>query len=269
MNKWIYGASKKVSIYLLIFSAILLAIVFSPLGESFMSSETANTINNILIGMATSLIGIIVTVSFVQYTFDKQNEEQSKKDEIRTIKRYNKYMNTLILKYSMFYISVTTRLENRNNVDLDNAFHHKFKFNDMADMYMTSMYISEGFLTQAIVLFYRAEEKIREYMFKMLENIDFKYNTGLEEILLEFVTKSVDLDMRGSILNAMHTSMGAKKMSEVVSEYIADEKHDWLGMFDRNELKGNMMFPYVIFYYNIQDQARLLQNYLDYVKALG
>ena len=36
---------------------------------------TANNINNILFGMATNLLGIIVTVSFVQFFIDKQNHD--------------------------------------------------------------------------------------------------------------------------------------------------------------------------------------------------
>lgn len=268
MCKWIKSAAGIVSTVLMIINIMLFILIFSTYGESFLSMETANTVNNILIGIATGLIGIVVTVSFVQYIFEKKAEEQTRNDEIITIKRYNKYMNTLIIKYTMFYISVTTKLENRNKVDLNNPFCHKFKFSDMADMYKTSMYLSEGFSEPSIVLFYRAEEKVREYMLKMLENIDFKYNKCLEKVLLDFVTKSVDLDMRGNILNARNTTLGKKMMSEVVSEYIAEEKYDWLGKFKRDELKGNMMFPYVVFYYNIQDQMRLLQEYSEYIGNL-
>lgn len=268
MNRWFFNAARKVSGVLFILSAAFIYMTFSTIGENVMSVKTANVINNILIGISTGFIGIIVTVLFVQYTFDKQDEAVKRKDEIMTIKRYDKYMETLIRRYSRFYISVTTRRCNWGKVDFEHPFEHIFSFSDMADMYRPSMYLSEGFLEPSIELFYRAEEDLRNYMLRMLENIDFKYNDPLEKILLEFVTKSVDLDMRGNILGALKTKFGNEKATDCISREIADEKYDWLGKFQRKELNGNTMLPYVTFFYNIQNQMRLLQKYLNYVKQL-
>ena len=268
IKKWIYSVAGKLSVTLMSVSVLLICLIFSSCGEEFLSIETANTINNILIGIATGLIGIVVTVSFVQYAFDKQDEAKERKFEITAIKRYDKYMRTLILKYLMFYLAVTTRLNNRNNVDVENAFNHSFKFSDMADMYLTSAYINENLMEPSIVLFYRYEDKLREYMLRMLENIDFKYNAGLEEILLDFVTKSMDLNMKGNILGALNTMFGNKKASEEISKDIANEQNDWLEMYNKGKLKSNTMLPYVIFYYTIQDQVRLLKKYNDYIISL-
>lgn len=268
-KKLLHSAAGKVSKVLVIISALLIFLIFSSYGESFMSTETANTINNILIGIATGLIGIVVTVSFVQYAFDKQDEEKKRMEEILTIKRYDKYMETLIRRFLMYYISVTTRLKNREKVDLDDVFNYQPKFSDIADMYLTSMYLSEGFLESSVTLFFRSEEKLREYMLRMIESIDFKYNAHIEKILLDFVTKSVDLDMRGNILGATSTKLGKNKMlSEYVSEQISNEAYNWTEKFQRGELNGNLMFPYVLFYYTIQDQVGLLKKYTDYIKNL-
>ena len=269
MKKWICNTAGKVSVALVSVSVVLVCLIFSSCGENFLSAETANTINNIRIGIATGLIGIVVTVSFVQYAFDKQDEEKKQMEEILTIKRYDKYMRTLILKYLMFYLAVTTRLNDRNKVDVENAFNHSFKFSDMADMYLTSAYMNENLMEPSIVLFYRYEEKLREYMLRMLENIDFKYNAHIEKILLDFVTKSVDLDMRGNILGATSTKMGNNKiLSEYVSEQISNETYNWTEKFQSGELKGTLMFPYVLFYYAIQDQVGLLKKYNDYIISL-
>lgn len=269
INIWIHTAAGKVSIVMIIISMLLLILAWSTVGITFISMHDANTANNVLIGIATNLLGIVVTVSFVQYFIDKQDDVRKRKDEIMTIKRYDKYMQTLIRRFLMYYVSVTTRIHDRNKVESDNAFKRRFKFSDIADMYSPSMYLNEGFLEPSIVLFYRAEEQIREYMLKMLENIDFKYNEPLEKILQDFVTKSVDLDMRGNLLGALDTRMGKReKLSEYVSKEISNENEDWLGMFQRGKLKGNLMMPYVIFYYSIQDQTRMLKDYIGYIKEL-
>lgn len=268
IKKWIRSAAGKVSVVLMTVSLLLVCLIFSSCGQDFLSTETANTINNILIGVATGLIGIVVTVSFVQYAFDKQNEEKERKEEILTIKRYNKYMQSLIQKFCMFYIPVTTRLKDRNRAMEENPFNHQFKFSDIADMYSTSMYVSESLAKPAIVLFYDAEERLREYMLRMLENVNFKYNTEIENILLEFVTKSLDLDVRGGILDAINTRCSNERMCDIVSRDIANEAYDWIGEFQRGKLKSNLILPYVLFYYNVHDQVRLLKAYTAYVDKL-
>ena len=72
-SNWLCSAAGKVSRVLIFISAVLICLIFSSYGEDFLSVNTANIINNILVGIATGLIGIVVTVSFVQYVFDKQN----------------------------------------------------------------------------------------------------------------------------------------------------------------------------------------------------
>ncbi|NBH83644.1 hypothetical protein D7X88_12380 [bacterium C-53] len=65
LRKWLKSAAGKISVFLLIISIILLIIACSSWGD--FTDRTANNINNILFGMATNLLGIIVTVSFVQF----------------------------------------------------------------------------------------------------------------------------------------------------------------------------------------------------------
>lgn len=269
LKKWFKSAAGKLSIIMIVASMLLLLVAWSTIGSSFMTERDANTANNILIGIATNLLGIVVTVSFVQYFLDKQDDEEKCRNEIKTIKRYDKYMQTLIRRYFMFYISVTTRLKNRNMVDVEHSYEHNFEFSDLADMYQTSMYLSEGFLDSSIELFYQAEEKLRDYMLKMIENIDFKYNPDIEKLLQDFVTKSIDIDMRGQILGATNTRLGKnQKLSEYVSKEIANESNDWLGKFEKGELQGNLMIPYVLLYYNIKDQIRMIKKYLAYMKEI-
>lgn len=62
-----------VSIWLLGASILLLVLACSSWGN--LSARTSNNINNILFGLGTNLIGIIVTVSFVQFFLDKQSEK--------------------------------------------------------------------------------------------------------------------------------------------------------------------------------------------------
>ncbi len=271
INKWRHSAAGRVSIMLVLVSIFLLFLAWSPLGIGFLTVDEANFANNVLIGLATNLIGIVVTVSFVQYFLDRQNEVKERKEENEKILRYNKYMQTLIRRYLMFYMSLTTRIADRKEAgDVDKAFTHTFKLSDMADMYQTSLFLTEGFSDSTIELYYKAEYELRNYMLKMLENIEFKYNTELAGLLLDFTVKSIDLDMSGQMLERakMKKYGNGKKDIEYIEKMIADEKYDWIGKFGRGELQGNLMLPYVILYYTCQEQVGMIKKYTEYIKNI-
>ena len=268
VKKWLHSAAGRISVVLFIAFIILILIACSNIGSSWMTERQANNANNILFGVATNLIGIIVTVSFVEYFIDKQDEEKEQEEERKKILRYHKYMKMLIRRYLTFCMSITTRLEDREKAgDLDALFTRTFKLSDMADLYKSSLLLTEGFSETSIELFYKADHDLRDYMLKMLENIDFKYNEKLADLLQEYTVKSVDFDMSGQMFErAKLRKYGVgKKDVDLIEKMISDESKDWLGKFKRGELKGNLMMPYVLLYYAIQDQIRMIKKYTELI----
>ena len=59
-----------------------------------------------------------------------------------------------------------------------------------------------------------------------------------------------------------------KKMIDDISRDIANEKYNWLKMFQSGKLKSHSMLPYVLFYYNVQDQVNLIKAYIDYINDI-
>lgn len=84
MKKWIKSAAGIVSITLFVISIILLLVAICLDYENF-----SNNINNTLFSLATNLLGIIITISFVQHFIDRQNEKEDHREENLKIKRYN------------------------------------------------------------------------------------------------------------------------------------------------------------------------------------
>lgn len=226
------------------------------------------SINNILIGLATNLLGIVVTISFVQYFLDKQDIENEKKEEIAKIKRYDKYMKILINIYLRNYIALTTRLTDRRDINVEEAFNHSFKLSDMADMYKPSLFINEDYFVSTIELFFQAEERINDYMLKMLENIDFKYNETLCDIIQDFVIESAKYNLRGQILGNRYKKNGNKMLSDDVVNNMLDDSVNWIEMYEKGELFNNIMWPYIVFYYSIQEQVKRIKCYKEYMNGL-
>ena len=179
-------------------------------------------------------------------------------------------MQTLIQRYLMFYIAITTKILDRNKVDIKRVFEHNFELADMSDMYKPSLYMTDGIMEPSIVLFYKAEEKLCDFMMDMVKNIDFKYNEKLYTILEEFLMESTVYDVRGTILGNMNLQGDGerKRLSDIMADNLTNKTHDWLGRFQRKELFGNAMYPYVLLYYGIREQMRIIKRYNDYIGQL-
>ncbi len=264
--KWRKTAAGKISIILCITSVILLIIACSSWGN--FCERTANNINNILFGIATNLLGIIVTVSFVQYFIDKQDEQEEHIQEKNMIIKYNRVLLLFLKKYKKYHNCVTNPMKERKNIDVLKL-NTTFQFQDMRDMYRQSLYLSDGFYEPSIVLFYRAEDELRNYMIKMLENIQFKYHKELYDILIEFVELSQSIDIRGSILDDVLVKKIDENFLKNVETYIRDAvQHKWVERALEGQLISNIMLPYVQLYWLLQKEAEILNRYETYMSEL-
>ena len=104
----------------------------------------------------------------------------------------------------------------------------------------------------------------------MLENIDFKYHPDLARLLLEFTVKSTDSDESGQILERakMKKISSRDAAIEIVEKMMVDETTDWVKEYRQGNLRGNVILPYVMLYDTIQDQARMIKEYIEYIKKL-
>ena len=270
LKRWSQTAAGKVSIFLLAISSIMLLFVLLNC-TSIMGIDdiTADNIDNILIGLATNLIGIMVTVSFVQYFIDKQNKKEECKEEIEKILRYNKIMKLLIARYTLFFQCVTSPIEKRTKYALSNDLMRDFSFSDMADLYKLSAVLTVELLKPSIELFYEAEQALRNYMVEMIKNIDFKYNRKIENVLIEFIGQSQEMDVSGVIINNQQIFVGNIKQSDEVSQYIKDDiQHKWVDRYLQGNLSAHLMRPYVTLYLLLKIEGRLLTEYQQLIDAL-
>ncbi len=256
IRKWFKSAAGIISIFLLIISIVLIIIACSPWGH--FTERTANNINNILFGVATNLLGIIVTVSFVQFFIDKQNYVVEKKDELKAILKYNKVLSIFIEQYTLYYRCITTpdsedkSTEYKLNID--------FSFEDMCDMYSPNVYLHEKMFEPAISLFYKCESHIREYMMTILQNIQFKYYNEIRQILEQFIRESFLLDVRENIMGNMNMMVEKEKLVDIIHKEMKDTTQDWVKIISKNK-HANVMAPYVQLYLLLKEEAELLIKY--------
>lgn len=260
-NNWFLTAAGKVSTSLLAVSFVLL--LFACINNK------SNNIDSIFIGLATNLLGIIITVSFVQFFIDKQDKEEEKRDEIEKIQRYHKVMVLLIDRYTLFFQCLTSTNEERTKYVGRKDLLRDFSFSDMADLYKFSRVLSVELLRPTIELFYDAEQELRNYMIEMLKNIDFKYNKPIESLLIEFIKKSKEMDVSGVIINNQKILFDNEKSVDTISQYIKDEdNYNWVQKYKQGQLSGNVMTPYVTLFFLLKNEGKIIMEYQQLINSL-
>lgn len=168
---WIKSAAGKISIFLMIMSIIILALACSFWGN--FTEKTASNINNILFGLGTNLLGIIVTVSFVQFFLDKQNEKVEYAYEREKILRFDRIMQILIQYYIMYFNTITTPMSQRGSVS-PTEIKQQFSFTDMKDFIHSLYFCETKAMSQlsplSMMLNWNSENTVRSLLLKSISN---------------------------------------------------------------------------------------------------
>lgn len=139
IGSWFKTCAGKLTVLLLIFCLILLGISFLPIFKT--SSHLKDNFENIVIGIGTNIFGIIITVSFVQFILDKQNEKEERIAEKEKIIRFYQIMSFRIEKYFQVFAQITTPLSVFSQQQ-DKYINPDFKFEDMQDLYFPCLLIA-------------------------------------------------------------------------------------------------------------------------------
>ena len=266
---WAKSAAGIISICLFIISIALLGLGCSPWGN--FSERTANNINNILFGLGTNLLGIIVTVSFVQFFLDRQDKKVKQQCERDKILRFDRIMQIHIRRYIVYFNTVTTPMDQRGQIS-DHKLKGEFTFCDLKDLYQQSLLLRDKSYTPAIQLFYDAEMELRKYCIECIAQIDFQYYPELLDNVTQFIEISLGLDMRSAVLGNMQLVIGKggeqKKYIDVIRDYISDTSKDWVSIIHDAKTTSSMMAPYVHLFDMLTYEKACIEVYQAHIALL-
>lgn len=257
MKKYIQLASVKVTISLFIVIAILCVVneIYFNVG---LDSYTSGSI--------TELLGIIVTVCFVEYIYKKSNEREDKQYEINEIKRADKVMQLHIQKFIERYYEISTPINNRSG---PSVMSDSFKLSDMCDLHTSSLDVNNGWGTSCAELFFEKELILRQYIIDMLGKINFKYNKGLEEVLIEFVSISISFNSSKTIIFASQRKLGDEPEVDFVKTALVEHGDKFLKqVIAKESYPSNLLTPYACLYIMMVNECNLINRYSEIVKAL-
>ena len=258
--KYIKSAAGKTAVIL--FLAII--IILSQISPS--KYET----RELFLSFVPTLFGIIVTVCFVQYLFDKQKSKEEKHEERRKIIRYYKVVSIVRDYYVIHYNSLFQQISD----DYTNGVHIKkdTNFCEMIHLYEGNFFLNEQIQRPRIEIFYEKEEALIDSLVRMSENVEFKYYKELGETIIDIIKCSKSYDVKGIILSNHSTMLkdnsGDHRLSEYVIQQIKDSKRDYCSEYLTGKLKSSILIPYVMLYFLLKEEARLLENLQLQIKEL-
>ena len=258
--KWVKTPAGIISCTIL--AATILLVVFNELCFQTKLEDYTS-------GVVTGFIGIIVTVVFVQFLFDRKNIHDSKAQEGKAIARANRVLQNYLSRYKLLYYCIATPIADRDfkNATMPDAFTLK----DMRDLHQPSLLITLSITKPSVDSFLEIELTIRNHMIAMLNNIDFKYYSEIGTILLSFIETSILGDVRGSFFVMPNMFFGKEETAKIIHRML-DEDADELYRKIRagEEGKGaHLVHPYILLYAMMNDERGLIRQYNEHVSRIG
>ena len=215
-----------------------------------------------------SLLGIILIGLFLnslshQHGVEVQENEkkiQQKRDKKRTIERFsafNQLVELKIKRYLAYSIPITTPISGR---EFDTV-NENFSFNDMADLFQTTLRMTDNIFTPAIEYYF---ESLKELVESLEEIVKLGYTQSwpeIERLCLEFIEISKELDFSAYILNQPNIRLGDQKGSDFDVEMIKNHKGEV------KYIQSNSINAYVALYNLIHESYGFIKKYREL--ALG
>ncbi len=250
--------SVKISIPLFLIATLLIFFPFFPF-----SINNREVYNNISIGLGTNIYGLIITIMFIQRILDKHNLEKDIREEKEKIIRLNSLVQISITDYITSFQELTTPISKTQSLNLN------FSFEDIQDLYYSSLLITK-LQKSKIVVFYENEKKLENDLLRMLSEINFFHYPKIRDIIISFIKEIKMNDVCEGIIANKKITAGNKTLGDLAIEMIKDNKNqNWITKFDNNQLRGNIIVPYVVLYKSLHKQISLIIDYQNLIKQIS
>lgn len=246
----------KLTMSLFVLGVILIILALSPIGS--LSENIVDFVNNLLASFGVSFIMLAITISFIQYYLDQQQlttvEKYEKEKEKKYILGHHNILSVLISRYQIVFSNLI-----KDNSDFD--FYREFDFKDLSELYEINGFVITDIFSTKIEVFYKGEEVLIKHILRMLEGTEFKYNKNLSFILSELLKISLEHDMvKEGILSNPELRKIVKNMF--------DNKEDYVKKYLNNELKSHVAIPYILLYFFLKNQRKLIVKYLEEIRKI-
>lgn len=187
----------------------------------------------------------------VQENEKQMQERRNKEQAIERFSAFNQLIDLKIKRYIRYSIPIITPPGAKDTDSINENFH----FNDLQYLFEPAFKMNDHFFTPAISYYYK---NLKELADSLEELVKFGYTQrwiDIENLCLNFINTSKELDSSSYILNQPNTRVGNKKGSDVDVELI--KKHQGEVEF----LESNTLNPYISLYFLIHESIVFIKKY--------
>jgi len=243
--------AKSVMAVLLVSAAILLIIAWM---DKIWPAE--DYLNNLFC----NVLAMVFIVAFVDTVVRGNEESRRKRDEARSIIRYNRIIQPDIDMYLVRKNMVVTpagKSVKKFQVDSD------FTIQDMRDMYGASELASDVGISK-INRYAHFQARLRDDFAKMVEGVDFTYYPEIAEACMKYINAtSYGEAALQAVVSYEDAKYGTKSMKTIVVQMIKDEPAEGRYMSANPTMKNVYLVHQMI-----NDQEQAVSDYLRLINIL-
>lgn len=181
-----------------------------------------------------ALSGVVIVGLFLNTVSNQQALKINKQEEERNervrfaetrakLRQYYMLLESIMNNYLVGAYVVVTPLE-RRKFDLDVMRDRiEFSFNDMCDLYETSLLLASALNKSSIVIYFESQERLYAELRSMIGNIDLSYWEQLETDIHTFMQQCNNFAFKDSILWSINTP-AAPLNSKMIKEHEGELK---------------------------------------------
>ncbi|KUJ73515.1 hypothetical protein AVO42_11875 [Thiomicrospira sp. XS5] len=187
----------------------------------------------------------------VQKTEREAEERRQLLSDVKRFEAYSKLIDMHITRYIRYTIPVTSQISDRKDEELN----EDFSFNDMQDMFMPTLSLRDHGFTPAVNFYFSEYKSLGSVVEDAIKHGYLHRWKDLEDICLDFLKISKELDASSYIINQPNIRIGKQKGSEFDMEMI--KKHSG----EVKYIPGNGINPYVSMFKQIKLNIVFIKNY--------
>lgn len=219
---------------------------------------------------AEAILGVVFIGMFLNAISESQarqvdeNEKNRTKEErrdnaISKLRQYYKFLYSIMARYLIEAYSVTTPIKGRKFPE--DVMHHQFQFsfNDICDLYKSSLLMYDPPYKPVIAIFFELQDKLYAEFRRMISDIDVSYWPEMEANIHAFLQVCNNFAYKGSILSCAHSTLNNKD-AEFLSKLIKEHE----GELEMR--KSNLINQFIALYPMLQANIQLVQLIADQMR---
>jgi hypothetical protein len=248
-------------------------------------------------GVFTEIIGIIITVIFVDVLFNNSQEKNARELEKKKILRICRLIDLYLERYIIYFNQLTNHpgnifdceimeLRNSPGILIHSSNNCMMVMNNNQNMFyktdeyinyihfsclyeFSRLFISGGFRLN-IDCFYYFEKRIKKAFIRLLTEVNFEYNKDMEKIVLKYLDTSISNDVSDFIENnkkVVYEDNSKKRKLKIESDTktLASRNFNESQDFD-NSHRG--LQPYQMLKTMLNEERDILHQYIKIINKL-